>query len=53
MLVREEWRCLGDLALLEKLRALKGPLRRWNKKEFGCIDEKIGVLESELADIDS
>ena len=51
-LVKEEWRSLDDTPLLEKSKALKCPLRIWNKKEFGSIDEKIGALEAEVALID-
>ena len=51
-MVKEKWRNIGNKPLLEKFIAIKGPLRRWNKKDFGCIDKRIKMLECEMETID-
>ena len=51
-MVKEEWRGLGDMSILDKFKVMKGPNKRWNKVEFGSIDEKKNTLESKLALID-
>ena len=43
---------MGELPLLEKLKALKRPIRTWNKKKFDSIDERKGMPEFEVAAID-
>ena len=40
-------RCLS-----EKFKALRNPLQKGNKEEFGNIDGKINLLEKESADVD-
>ena len=51
-LVKEEWRKIGEVTLIEKFKALRNMLRQWNNEEFGNIDGKINLLEKELTDID-
>ena len=40
------------MPLVDKFKALKGPIKRCNKEEFGCIEKKTKVLEYELGIID-
>ena len=34
--------------MIEKLKRIKEPLRKWSKESFGNIDNKIRVLEEEM-----
>ena len=36
---------MHDLMLVEKMRGLQRPLKIWNKKMFGNIDEDINKFE--------
>jgi len=40
------------MALEQKLRRIKGPLRKWNREVFGHIDLKIKVLKDEMVKVD-
>ncbi|XP_016199318.1 uncharacterized protein LOC107640298 [Arachis ipaensis] len=51
-MVKEEWRCLGELQFTNKLKALTGPLGRWHKANFGDRDKKIIKFEEEIKRID-
>ncbi|XP_072064497.1 uncharacterized protein [Arachis hypogaea] len=51
-MVKEEWRKLGDIHFLQKMKALTTPLRRWHKQHFGDITEKIKRLEEEIKKVD-
>ena len=42
----------GEYRFAEKLKSLKGPLRKWNSEVFGDIDHTISKLEEELAVVD-
>ncbi|QHO10272.1 uncharacterized protein DS421_14g488380 [Arachis hypogaea] len=51
-MVKEEWRGLGDVQFLEKLKALSKPLSRWHKQYFRDITEKIQKIEDEIKKVD-
>ncbi|XP_072066179.1 uncharacterized protein [Arachis hypogaea] len=51
-MLREEWRNLGEVQFTEKLKALRVPLGRWHKDNFGDIDKKIQRFEEEVRKID-
>ena len=46
--VKDEWCLLGELLTADKLKALRVPLRVWNKKSFGHIDDHINKYEVEI-----
>ncbi|XP_057734785.1 uncharacterized protein LOC130950290 [Arachis stenosperma] len=50
--VGEEWRKLVGGQILEKFKAIKMPLRVWNKERFGYIDYNIQKVEDEIKAID-
>ncbi|XP_016192860.1 uncharacterized protein LOC107633774 [Arachis ipaensis] len=39
-IVKDEWRELGDIQFLDKMKALSVPVRRWHKQHFGNISER-------------
>ena len=49
-MVQQEWRSLGAVSIVEKLRNLKAPLRKWNRDVFGNIDTNICKFEKELGE---
>ncbi|XP_016185982.1 uncharacterized protein LOC107627669 [Arachis ipaensis] len=51
-MVREEWRNLGELQFTDKLKALRMPLGRWHKDNFGDMDKKIQRFEEEIMKLD-
>jgi len=51
-LFRKEWLQLSQLSLEQKLKAMKKPLRKWNKEVFGIIDIKLKSLQTELSKLD-
>ncbi|XP_016168758.1 uncharacterized protein LOC107611333 [Arachis ipaensis] len=51
-MMKEEWRGLGDVWFLDKLKALAKPLGRWHKQYFGNIHEKIQRFEDEIKKVD-
>ncbi|XP_016173487.1 uncharacterized protein LOC107615991 [Arachis ipaensis] len=51
-MVKEEWRSLGELDFTDKLKALRGPLGRWHKENFGNMDKKISKFEDEIKKVD-
>ena len=51
--VEDEWRSYGNTNMLEKLKKLRTPLRRWNRESSGCIDFNIQKLESKLKVMES
>ncbi|XP_016198938.1 uncharacterized protein LOC107639894 [Arachis ipaensis] len=51
-MVKEEWRELGDVQFLQKMKALSEPLRRWHKQYFGDIAERIKKFEEEIRKVD-
>ncbi|XP_072064530.1 uncharacterized protein [Arachis hypogaea] len=51
-MMKEEWRGLGDVQLLDKLKALSKSLGRWHKQFFGNIPEKIQKFEDEIKKVD-
>ncbi|XP_057755950.1 uncharacterized protein LOC130975138 [Arachis stenosperma] len=48
----EEWRGLGEMQFIDKLKALTIPLGNWNKTNFGDMDKKITRFEEEIKKID-
>ena len=51
-MVEGKWKSMGNTDFAEKLKSLKGPLRKWNSEVFGDIDHTISKLEEELAVVD-
>ncbi|XP_020985845.2 uncharacterized protein LOC107462320 [Arachis duranensis] len=51
-MVKEEWRRLGDVQFLDKLKALLKSLNRWHKQYFRNIPEKIQKFEVEIKKVD-
>jgi len=51
-LFRKEWLQLHQIPLEQKLKAMKKPLRKWNKEVFGIIDIKLKTLQEELSKLD-
>jgi len=43
-----EWIQLAGLPLQEKLKLIKGPLKSWNKKVFGHIDNRISTFQAAI-----
>jgi len=50
---QEEWIQLASMPFEQKIKAMKRPLRRWNKEVFGFVDDKITVIQSELSKLDA
>ena len=50
-IVKKKWRSLGYIQISEKFKALRKPLREWNKMVFRNIDDKIKSLEVEIMKI--
>ncbi|XP_025635965.1 uncharacterized protein [Arachis hypogaea] len=51
-MVKEEWRNLGEVQFMDKLKALTVPLGKWHKDKFGNMDKKIHQFEEETRKID-
>ncbi|XP_057730225.1 uncharacterized protein LOC130945535 [Arachis stenosperma] len=51
-MVKEEWRELGDIQFLDKMKALSVLVRRWHKQHFGNITERIRKFEEEIKKVD-
>ncbi|XP_016173340.1 uncharacterized protein LOC107615829 [Arachis ipaensis] len=51
-MVKEELRCLGEMQLMDKLKALTLPLGRWHRKHFGNLDRRINNFEEEIRKVD-
>ena len=47
-MVKQEWMKLGDISIVQKLKQLKSPLKKWNKEAFGNIDNAINKFENDL-----
>jgi len=47
-----EWLQLAGLPLDQKLKKIKTPLKKWNRKVFGHIDLKIQTFQKELGKLD-
>lgn len=50
--VKDEWKNLPNVSLINKLKALKGPLRVWSKKHFAQLDGRISELETVIHDLE-
>ncbi|RYQ86962.1 hypothetical protein Ahy_B10g106568 [Arachis hypogaea] len=51
-MVKEEWRGLGNIQFLEKMKALLVILRIWHKQYFGNMNERIKSFETEIQKVD-
>ncbi|XP_057733852.1 uncharacterized protein LOC130949032 [Arachis stenosperma] len=51
-MVKEEWRGLGNVQFLEKMKALSEPLRLWHKRHFGDMTERIKRFKEEIRKAD-
>nr|XP_025662026.1 uncharacterized protein LOC112757684 [Arachis hypogaea] len=51
-MVKEEWRGLGELQFIDKLKELTDPLRSWHKHNFGEMKNKILKFEEEIKKVD-
>ncbi|XP_057730426.1 uncharacterized protein LOC130945736 [Arachis stenosperma] len=51
-MVKKEWRGLGNIQFLDKMKALSAPLCRWHKQHFGNMNERIKRLEQEIQKVD-
>ncbi|XP_057747003.1 uncharacterized protein LOC130966235 [Arachis stenosperma] len=51
-MVKDEWRELGDVQFLDKMKGLTAPIQRWHKQHFGNIAEKIRKFEKEIKKVD-
>ena len=51
-MLKKEWVQLAQLSFEQKLKVMKGPLRRWNREVFGHINLKIKVFKDELLKVD-
>ncbi|XP_057719513.1 uncharacterized protein LOC130933932 [Arachis stenosperma] len=51
-MVKEEWRSLGEVQFMDKLKALTMPLNRWHKEHFGGMDNRITQFEDEIRKVD-
>ena len=51
-LFKKEWIQLAGLSLDAKLKAIKKPLKKWNREVFGHIDQKIATYQQEMQKID-
>lgn len=49
--VHKEWEDLPNLNLVNKMKALKEPIKSWSKEKFGEIDNYISRLENALHDL--
>ena len=49
---KREWLQLAPFSFEQKLRSMKGPLRKWNREVFGHIDLKIKAIKEELDKVD-
>jgi len=49
---KKEWIQLSHIPFEQKLKAMKKPLREWNKEVFGNIDMKLKVIQEELSKLD-
>ncbi|XP_072087395.1 uncharacterized protein [Arachis hypogaea] len=51
-MVKEEWRNLGDLQFIDKMKALTVSLSKWHKENFRDMDMKIMKFEEEIKKVD-
>jgi len=50
---KKEWIQLAHLPLDQKLKAMKKPLRKWNREVFGHIDNKLLGLQTAIAQLEA
>ncbi|XP_072084497.1 uncharacterized protein [Arachis hypogaea] len=51
-MVKVEWRNLGNIQFIDKLKALTVPLGKWHKENFRDMDMKIMNFEEEIKKVD-
>ncbi|XP_072058042.1 uncharacterized protein [Arachis hypogaea] len=51
-MVKEEWRSLGEVRFLDKLKAMTFPLGKWHRENFGSMDMRIKKFEEEIKKVD-
>ena len=49
---KKEWVQLAQLTFAQKIKAMKKPLKKWNREVFGFIDTKISFFQEELSKLD-
>ena len=50
--IRNEWANLPTVPLNEKMKILKGPMRRWSREHFDQLDNKISSLETAIHELE-
>jgi len=50
---KKEWVKLSDLPLEKRLKLIKKPLKDWNRKSFGHIEQNIGKFQKEIDKLES
>ena len=50
--IRNEWQNLPAVALNDKLKILKGPMKSWCREHFDHLEEKINKLETTVHDLE-
>ena len=50
---KKEWVQMASFSFVQKLKAIKRPLRKWNQEVFGHIDSKISTFQKELDSLDN
>ena len=50
--IRNEWANLPTVPLDEKMKILKGPMRRWSREHFDQLDNKISSLETAIHELE-
>ena len=51
-LISKTWSESCGSSFMDKLKKVKLSLKKWNAEEFGCIDEKIQLLENKIQELD-
>ena len=51
--ITKSWGMTGEKPIMEKLQHVKQELKKWNKVEFGNIENSISSLETEIQKWDS
>ena len=51
-LFKKEWLQLSGMSIEKKLKALKGPLKKWNGEGFRHIDLRINASQEEISKLD-
>lgn len=49
--VDTEWHSLGNISGHMKLKAIRNPIKRWNKHTFGDIEHRIEVFQNQIQNL--